>query len=53
MDLNDIHETYRDLSESEAFEAFYNADVIYGQLKRVLGEDILSSYLNWIYRTQK
>ena len=53
MDLNEIHETYRDLPPDEAFEAFYNADVTYSQLNRVLGEDVVGSYCNWIYRNQK
>ena len=53
MDLNEIHETYRDLPPDEAFEVFYNADVTYSQLNRVLGEDVVGSYYNWIYRNQK
>lgn len=53
MNLNEIHETYRDLPQLEAFEAFYNADVTYSNLERVLGDNVASSYLNWIYRNQK
>ena len=53
MDLNDIHETYRDLPELEAFEAFYNADVTDTQLKRVLGNDVTHNYNNWLYLNQK
>lgn len=53
MDLNEIHETYRDLPENDAFEAFYNDDVTESQIIRVLGSETLQSFNNWIYRNKK
>ncbi len=55
MDANEIYETYRDLPEDEAFEAFEAADVQCDFIERIkpLGKDVADSYLSWMYRNIK
>jgi len=49
MTDDEIRDTYEELSEDEAFEAFNSDSTDPDQIERVLGEGVMRSYSLWTY----
>lgn len=45
----EIYETYQDLPQHEAFEAFASNSVDPDLIEGLLGEDVLDDYATWQY----
>lgn len=53
MNSDEIYQTYNDLSENEAFEAFEVNDVSLQDIVHFLGYDVANEYTDWIRKNQK
>ena len=53
MDAKEIYDTYNDMAEMDAFEAFNSSDVDVDDITQALGRDVAQCYVNWIYASLK
>ncbi len=53
MKDNEIFDTYNDLGEFEAFEAFSASNVDILEVERCLGAEVSCDYQRWIYLNLK
>lgn len=49
MDVKEIYDTYNDMPEMDAFEAFESNNVDVDDIAQALGRDVAQCYINWIY----
>ncbi len=53
MNEIEIFDTYEELSENDAFEAFEIRNISHDTIARILGYDVATDYMVWIKRNLK